>query len=269
MKFSIITVTYNSENTIENTIKSVLNQKNVDYEYIIIDGGSSDKTIDIIESYKSKFGERLIVKSEKDEGPYDAMNKGIRMSTGDLLCFMNSDDEFNGNILETINDIYINNKNIDIYYGNVLYSEIDNDGNEIKTILNAEKNIKKIKKGMIFCHQSSFVKKELFNKIGGFNTKYKIAADWEFFVRAYINNATFIYINKIIAVFNAGGLSSNNYSYENHLIRKKYKFFKVVDYYYLCEVLKSNIKNLFKYRLWRLYRLLKKLRYRKNYRIDM
>lgn len=261
-KFSIITVTYNSEKTIERTIKSVLEQKNVNYEYIIIDGNSSDRTIEIVEMYRSKFGNKLRVISECDEGAYDAMNKGISIATGDLLCFLNSDDQFNGSVLESVYYMYMKNKSVDIYYGNVLYTEINSKGEKIEIKLNAEKNISKIKKGMIFCHQSSFVKRELFDKIGGFDIKYKIAADWEFFLRAYTQNATFLYVDNIISIFNAGGLSSNDYSIENHAIRKKYKIFKVFDYYYFSEILKLKFRKIFKYRMESIYNILKKLKYR-------
>ena len=107
MKISIITVCFNSERTINETIKSVLNQTYDNIEYIIVDGGSKDKTLEIIKENEDKFNGKLIWKSEKDKGLYDAMNKGIKMSTGDVIGFINSDDLFCDNeALEKIMDIF-------------------------------------------------------------------------------------------------------------------------------------------------------------------
>lgn len=260
--FSIITVCFNSENTIENTIKSVLNQNSTSYEYIIIDGGSKDDTIKIANKHREELGERLKIISEPDEGPYDAMNKGMKIARGKLLCFLNSDDILEENILNEVLEFYKKNDFYDIYYGDVLYEENDARDNIIRTHIKAKENIEKIKKGMIFCHQSSFVKKEIIIELNGFNNKYKIAADWEFFLRCYKNNAKFIYIDKILSIFKAGGLSSSNHSAENHKIRKKYKLYKFIDLHYITEVIKVRVSKILKKYLNSFYIKIKKIKYR-------
>ncbi len=106
MLFSIITVCYNSEKTIERTIKSVLNQTESNYEYIIVDGGSTDKTLDIVKNYEDAFNGRLKYISEKDNGIYDAMNKGIGMAKGELIGLINSDDYYELDALENIKKEY-------------------------------------------------------------------------------------------------------------------------------------------------------------------
>lgn len=116
---SIITATYNSAETINDTIKSVLCQTNKDFEYIIVDGGSTDETIDIVKSYESEFSGRLKWVSEKDKGIYDAMNKGIKMASGDIIGILNSDDYYTSDdILQTIADAF-KCQNVDAIYGDI------------------------------------------------------------------------------------------------------------------------------------------------------
>ena len=116
---SIITATYNSAETINDTIKSVLCQTNKDFEYIIVDGGSTDETIDIVKSYESEFSGRLKWVSEKDKGIYDAMNKGIKMASGDIIGILNSDDFYTDeDVLQTVADNFLNHS-VDAIYGDI------------------------------------------------------------------------------------------------------------------------------------------------------
>ena len=122
MKISIITVSYNSEKTISKTIESVYKQNYQDFEYIIIDGQSNDKTLDIIKQYKTIFKEKMIWVSEKDKGIYDAMNKGLKMASGEVVGLLNSDDFYTSrDILSTIYENFSKEKNIDAIYGDVHY----------------------------------------------------------------------------------------------------------------------------------------------------
>ena len=120
IRFSIITVCYNSESTIFETIQSVKNQTYTNYEHIIIDGSSTDNTLDIINKYKNN-SDKVKVISEPDNGIYNAMNKGIKLASGELIVFLNSDDTFESNALEIITNHY--NSKIDIIYGNVYWQE--------------------------------------------------------------------------------------------------------------------------------------------------
>lgn len=120
MKISFITATFNSGKTIVDTMESVLSQTYTDFEYLVIDGGSSDDTIEKVKSYEPRFGDRLRWISEKDRGIYDAMNKGIKMATGDVVGILNSDDYYTDiDILQTVADTFKSNNHIDALYGDI------------------------------------------------------------------------------------------------------------------------------------------------------
>ena len=128
---SIITATFNSARTLKDTIQSVLRQTNKDFEYLIIDGGSTDETIDIVKSYESEFSGRLKWVSEKDQGIYDAMNKGIKMASGDVVGILNSDDYFTSDdILQTVDNAFKSHE-IDAIYGDIHFIR---DGNPQKCV---------------------------------------------------------------------------------------------------------------------------------------
>lgn len=194
---SIITVVFNGEKYLEETIQSVINQTYDNVEYIIIDGSSTDGTIDIIKKYEDKIDYWV---SEKDSGIYDAMNKGIKIATGEWINFMNAGDGFFEN--DTLNSIFSKNsyKNIDVVYGNhnVIYSN--------KTRIAKAGMIKNIWKGSQFCHQASFVSLKV-HKENKFNLSNRIGADFEFFYKLYSLGRSFRYIDLIIANYSAGGLS--------------------------------------------------------------
>lgn len=182
MKISIITVCFNSERTINETIKSVLNQTYDNIEYIIVDGGSKDKTLEIIKENEDKFNGKLIWKSEKDKGLYDAMNKGIKMSTGDVIGFINSDDLFCDNeALEKIMDIFNQNKKLDSVYADLYYVDQKNTDKIIRKWVTGKQ--KKFKFGWHPGHPTLYLKKEVYNKFGLFNIEYRLAADFEIMLR--------------------------------------------------------------------------------------
>ena len=202
MKISIITVCYNSEKTIKDTIESVLKQTYKNFEYLIIDGKSNDDTINIINNYN---GPRIKLISEKDNGIYDAMNKGIKLSTGDIIATLNSDDILaNGNIFKTVIDNF--DKDTDIIYANIKYYNEDFT-KLIRNFISGQKH------NDYFCpaHPSMYIKKEVFNKIGTYNLNYKIAADFDFMVRCNINNIKYKYINEYFVYMRYGGTSNNSY----------------------------------------------------------
>jgi glycosyltransferase involved in cell wall biosynthesis len=195
---SIITVVLNGEKQLDRTIQSILNQTYNNIEYIIIDGGSIDRTSDIINKYKETIDYWV---SEKDDGLYDAMNKGIDIATGEWINFMNAGDEFyNYSVLTKL----FNNKNYketEIIYGNhqIIYSS----GSNRYVKAGSTKNIWK---GEQFSHQSSFVKKS-YLKMNKFNHRNKIASDFELYYKAFKNYKKFQFIDLTIAKFEAGGVS--------------------------------------------------------------
>lgn len=208
MKISIITVCYNSEKTIEKTIKSVLSQNYKDIEYIIIDGGSTDNTINIINKYKQKID---IFKSEKDRGIYDAINKGIKYSTGSVISILHSDDTFCDKL--TINKVISNfksNQKIDCLIGNTVIIK----KNSKKKLRNYKANF--FKNWMLYLgfsppHPSTFFKQKIYKKHGLYNSKYTIAGDFEFFVRVFVKKKlSFKIINEDFVFMKTGGKSSDS-----------------------------------------------------------
>lgn len=202
-KISIITVCYNACKVIEKTIESVLAQSYPDKEYIIIDGGSTDGTVDIIKKYSDKISYWV---SEPDKGIYDAMNKGIDAATGDWINFMNAGDTFvEDRTLELVADRIESTQSADIVYGDT-----------IKAYKYGKKECKPLQlrlmaRHIVFCHQSSFVRTELMKK-DKFSLKYKIAGDYDFFYRQYTANRAFAYIPIPVAVYDAeSGISSTQY----------------------------------------------------------
>ena len=222
---SVVTICYNAKNDLEKTILSVLSQTYQDIEYIIIDGGSTDGTVDIIH----KYSERLFYWiSEPDKGIYDAMNKGMDRATGSWIIFMNAGDTFCDN--EVIKNIFGYNDLSDysVIYGDCYVSKL----NQLQYL--KASSMKKVHVQMPFCHQSSFIRKTRLR----FSIDLKIAADYQMIYEYYRMNgiSSFLYISKPISVFGATGISTTN----NNLLQKEYgivyKRTRNAYYYiYLCK----------------------------------
>lgn len=198
-KISIITVVYNGAKTIEQTIRSVLGQSYKNIEYIIIDGMSTDGTQEVIEKYIDSIACFI---SEKDDGLYDAMNKGLRRVTGDIVGIINSDDWYDEKAFEKIVDRF-EEKEADIVYGDLV--SIFPDGQEKR---NSGVPLENMWFQMAVMHPTAFVKKNIYERIGHYNTTYKISSDYDFLLKCYSQKLRFEYINEIIAFFRVGGLSS-------------------------------------------------------------
>jgi glycosyltransferase involved in cell wall biosynthesis len=199
---SIITVVYNGATTLEQTMLSVINQTYKKIEYIIIDGGSTDGTVDIIKKYENKLAYWV---SESDKGIYDAMNKGIDKATGEWVNFMNSGDIFHKeNIIANLFELNITN--CDVIYGDVIALRKEGE------IHCKSQDIIKIKKNMPFCHQAAFCRLNILKQYM-FDLKYSLCAEYNSFYQMYSNNIRFMKTNYIIAFFDAEyGISSMNTS---------------------------------------------------------
>lgn len=200
MKISIITPVYNAEKTIERTIQSVINQQiDSELEYIIIDGASTDNTLNIINRYSPYL--RLI--SAKDNGVYDAMNKGIALATGDVIGIINSDDWYNNGALKVVEQAFSNNPHVSI-----VHSPVNNylAGKYLSTFQPG--NLENLVFKITVAHPSCFIKRELYNEIGGFDLSYSIAADYDLIFRAYISGAEFLKVDFPLASFSLDGMSS-------------------------------------------------------------
>ena len=206
MKVSIITATYNSEKTVKETIESILNQKYTDFEHIIIDGNSKDNTMKIVKEYEPKYNGKLKYISEKDSGIYDAMNKGIKMATGDIIGILNSDDKYaNENVLEKIVDKF-KETNCDGTYADLIFMDEE-------TMTKPERVWKsakgKLKNGWHPAHPTLYLKKDVYDKIGLFDLQYRIVADYDFMLRMMKDeNIKLEYINDVLIHMRAGGTST-------------------------------------------------------------
>ena len=225
MKLSIITTTYNSAGTVEDTIKSVLNQIGAEIEYIIIDGGSTDGTMDIVNKYKDRIA-RII--SEPDGGMYDAMNKGIKLATGDIVGILNSDDIYISNeIIKTVVEKF-EETGADCLWGDLIMVDRKNPAKVIRDWKSAEYRVGSFKKGWHPPHPTFFLKKNIYDKYGLFRTDLGTSADYELMLRFLEKEKiTSVYISQVLVQMREGG--EGNKSYFN-LIKANfgcYKAFKI------------------------------------------
>lgn len=219
IKVSIITINYNNAKGLEKTIISVILQKNVAKEYIVIDGGSNDGSKQIIEKYADKIDYWI---SEKDAGIYNAMNKGIAMAKGEYILFLNSGDYLLNE--EALSFIFLQNKTEDIVYANL---QTDNRIIGFPEVLNFSFFFRDS-----IGHPAAFIKRKLFELYGMYNEENKIVSDWEFFIKVIlINIVSYAYINKEITYYESDGISSNERTIKlheeerEHVLRKYFSEF--------------------------------------------
>ena len=212
MKISIITICYNTERTIERTIKSVLNQTYHDIEYILVDGGSKDGTLDIIKKYEPLFKGRMKWKSEPDTGIYNAMNKGIERSTGELIGIVNSDDWLESDAVSQI--FALAEKNADykdsIFCGSLRFHYSDGSSQLMET--DERRFNAGIPKGSLnhgAYHPSMFVGCNVYNRVGVFDEKFRVIADFDFISRCYYEGVKFYFTKAVVSNMADGGASNS------------------------------------------------------------
>lgn len=210
MKISVITATFNSSATIKDTMESVLAQTHQDFEYLVIDGGSKDDTMEIVKRYQGKFGTRLRYISEPDKGIYDAMNKGILMATGDVVGILNSDDFYTkDNVLERVASA-LEDPEIDAVYGDIHYVH-DNDLDTCTRYYSSrlfKRSLMRLE--LIPAHPSFYSRRTVYEQYGGFDLSYKVAADFENLLRLiFVNRIRIRYIPMDFVTMRAGGASTS------------------------------------------------------------
>lgn len=229
-KVSIITINYNNE--LEKTIKSVMGQTCKDYEFLVIDGASTDGSEKAAYKYKNNIDYFV---SEKDSGVYNAMNKGARKAYGEYLYFLNAGDIFESS--DTLERVVKELDNVYMLYGNIRIVSKDEKRDIVKKkILNRQS----LKIGKKVSQQVVFVKRDLFNKLGGLDEGYKIAADFDLLCKVFENTGNIKYIDEIICAYDDGGISSNlrkSYDDTGKVIRKRYGIG-----YYLLYMLITRLK---------------------------
>jgi glycosyltransferase involved in cell wall biosynthesis len=208
LKISIITVAFNAQNTIKRCIDSVTRQKFNNIEYIIIDGGSTDNTNQVIINYKEKIDFYV---SEPDNGIYDAMNKGIAMATGDIIGTLNADDYYaDENVLNNVADAFAN-QNINIVYGDLDY--VDANGKVMRKWRSGAYKGGMFNWGWMPPHPTFYCRKKLFEELGVYSLEYGSAADYELMLRfIHINKASVLYINEVLVKMIIGGVSNKSLS---------------------------------------------------------
>lgn len=226
MKVSIITATWNSDKTLRDTFESVLKQSYTKIEYIVIDGASKDKTTDLIKEYEPLFEGRLKWISEKDKGIYDAMNKGIRMATGDVVGILNSDDFFTSNdVIEKVVAGFT--KDTDAVYGDIHFVNPDNLQRCVRYYSSKIFKRSLMKMGFIPAHPSFYCRKECFEKFGYYKTDYKIAADFDLLLRfIYVHQIRIKYLPVDMVTMRLGGASTDGWKSRLVMMNEHLRSFK-------------------------------------------
>lgn len=222
MKISIVTITFNAEATLERTLSSVFRQSFKNIEHIIVDGSSKDKTIEICKT----FPHISKIISEPDKGVYDAFNKGLNLSTGDVVGFLNADDVFcTEHSVQEIADAFLNNET------NIVYGDLDYVNENGKIIRNwISKSYKKglAKKAWMPAHPTFYCKKEVYDRLGGYNDSFKIGGDFELCLRFLeVNNVSSFYINKKLVKMLVGGISNSGLKSKWTIYKEELKAYKI------------------------------------------
>lgn len=225
MKVSIITVTYNSDKTLQDTLDSVRKQSYDNLEYIIIDGNSSDKTVDIIKKNSDIISKWV---SEPDKGLYDAMNKGIKMATGDIVGIINSDDFYlDENVISDIVHEFKNNK-VDSVHAELYYVDQFDTNRIVRHWKTGDHSLGAFQKGWHPAHPTLFLKREIYEKYGHFNLQFKLAADFELMCRFFEKHKiTSIYLNRPLIKMRLGGATSKNLKNIINQNKECYRAFKI------------------------------------------
>lgn len=226
MKISLITVTYNSAKTLPDTIQSVLSQSYSNIEYIIIDGASQDNTIDIVKEYEPLFNGRIGWISERDDGLYDAINKGIAMSTGDVVGILNSDDFFTSpTVIEEIANNF--SEEIDAVYGDVHFVNSTDLARPIRYYSSKIFRPSLMKLGFMPAHPTFYCRKSCYDKYGLYKTDFKIAADFDLLLRfIYVHHISLKYLPLDMVTMRVGGASTNGLKSHVCIMKEHLRSFK-------------------------------------------
>lgn len=245
MKISIVTATWNSADTIRDTLESVLSQSYHDFEHVIVDGNSSDSTMDIVKEYEPRYDGRLRYISEPDKGLYDAMNKGIRMATGDVVGILNSDDFYtNCNVLEHIADAFAN-ESCDAVYGDIHFT--DSETLTKCTRYYSSKSFRPwmMRLGHMPAHPSFYCKRCIFERYGLFNTSFRISADFEQLFRfIYVNRIHTLYLSLDFVTMRTGGVSTSGFKSQLTILKETKRACRINGYgfSYLGGFMKLSVK---------------------------
>lgn len=212
MKVSIITATWNSGATFRDTLESVLRQTYPNIEHIIVDGGSTDNTMELVREYEPRYNGRLRYVSELDKGIYDAMNKGIKMAMGEIIGILNSDDFYtSADTVETLAG-ELERNHVDAVYGDIHYVDDKDLDKSVRYYSSAGFRRWKMLLGFMPAHPSFYCRKEVYERFGLFKTSYKVAADFENLLRLiYVGKISIKYVSKDCVTMRIGGASTSGW----------------------------------------------------------
>lgn len=227
MKISIITATFNSGGTVRDTLESVLRQTFRDIEYIIVDGASTDTTLDVVREYEPKFGGRLRWISEPDRGIYDAMNKGLAMATGDVVGILNSDDFFSSDeVLEHVADA-LSNSEIDAVYGDIHFVGDDDLTKCVRYYSSKRFRRWQMRMGFMPAHPSFYCRRSVYERYGVFDASYRIAADFEQLLRLiYIHRISTRYLPLDFVTMRTGGASTTGMNSHKRILQEHLRAYR-------------------------------------------
>lgn len=233
LKISIITATWNSDATLEDTLKSVLDQTYGNVEHVIIDGNSTDKTMDLVRRYADLYRQRgfeLKWLSEKDHGIYDAMNKGIKLASGDIVGLLNSDDFYTSpTVLAKVAEVFNgeDGDQVDAVYGDIHYVNPNNLHRCVRYYSSKKFKRSRMRMGFMPAHPSFYCRREIYSEYGLFDTDFKIAADFEQLLRLiYIHRIRTRYVPADFVTMRTGGASSSGLSSHKRIYREHRKAYK-------------------------------------------
>ncbi len=208
MKVSLITTCYNRASTIKGCIESVLGQDYPDIEYIVVDGASSDGTLEVVNQYKDKITTFI---SEPDKGMYEAINKGLRTATGDIIGLVHSDDWlFSPSVISHVVECF-NNTGADFLYGDGIFVNPDDNTTVVRKWIGGAYRLWKVKHGWLPLHPTCYIKRDILGRKGFYNETYKIAADSDFLLRLLLpGDLNVVYLQENIIKMRMGGLSTNS-----------------------------------------------------------
>ncbi len=206
---SVITVCYNSAPTIERALQSVANQDWPHIEHILIDGASTDGTMDVVERFRHGL---TCVVSEPDDGIYDAMNKGLARATGEVICFLNADDHYaSDDVLSLVAD-QMHAQQLDALMGDVDFFHATDPSRQVRRYRSDRFTPERLAWGWMPAHPALFLKRAVIDRVGLFNTTYKIAGDYEFIIRAFYGRALrYAHVPKVLVRMQTGGVSTNGW----------------------------------------------------------
>jgi glycosyltransferase len=247
MKISVITATFNSSNTIRDALDSVAHQSYLDVEHLIIDGNSNDGTQDIVRDH---LNPKICLRSEADDGIYDALNKGILYSTGDVVGFLHADDLFeNNDILRKIAEVF-SNPEVDAIYGDLVYVRQGDVNKVVRYWRAGNYSEDSFRWGWMLPHPTFYVRRHLYEKFGIFNTKYVISADYDSILRLLIKGKINVtYIPEVLIRMRLGGISNRSL---RSILRKSFEDLRIIQENGVGFILTVLLKNLSKInQFWR------------------